>query len=1263
MSHKIPTTHDSQKASASIRALATDCLCVLTFLLMFNATAPAVAGTCKDGDCSYSSSAGTISIGTQGSKLDDINLLFFDEDGNPQQELDIKNKTAASCTFKSGPYCDGSPGSWFGSCLNGGCDTTGGGNRTYTFRSTLVATDVIRVTTDSLLAYARGDDSTDLSVGWDGGERGFVSDGGFQPRSQSDFFVEQILDGTDLGMERHIFPLSGEYKVERCFTTGNCDCSNQCTSATLLVSWPTPGGTIGWADGASDSRTACGPTGVDSVLSSESPFVLNSSVVEVSWESYRDTSAIVAVGDNDVGKWFAIAGASELTLSVSALQGRLAEFIDSPSAGKTVQFRRVFHDRLRDETTYSNTVSVQLTGNDDEMPTIQNKSQAVCSLVDLQLMQIDLPARCTGGAGSTTYQWMRFTPLDPVPEIISGAVSSTYKPNSLPEGLPVFFNCVVSCTIGGSTCDFLSETAMLFFQPGAGLVYYPDFDFDGFPDLNGEPIESCLGTPEGYAHESLEADCFPALSRNFPGQRWYIDFDFDGAPDEESEIVSCTTPPDHPSGRDYKPLAEFAIQEFDCNDQDPAVTPAQIWYLDADEDGYPEGTTLERCERTGGYRLASELASTIEIDCDDADPEINPETVWVADADMDGYGNDAAPLSTGCERPQSGFLLSELLGSDCDDTTEAITAAQPWYRDLDLDGYPAAEVEGGDVPWTSVQCGPGGGFDFQPADLVTIDEVDCDDNIRRRRPDQRWYPDADGDGRGDSMSTGYVACLPVNESDVVNHLDCDDSNSDPEACAPFTDPGNALAFGDNTAALKVRDSSRFLVVADRDFSISLWLSVLPDSFEQFVMSKGHPCRGADVNQFWALTVTPSGDVRFQIQTLSTNHVEILSQTPINDGGWHHVVVRREGDELTIWLDGQLDAVVISSLVHSVEVTEPVRFGAPALDAGDAPSDSCGSGFSGSLDEVSFWGIALREISIQLEDFHTLRTGEPGAVAYWQFNESPQEPDTAFDLIGGGHATALGSVERVTSGAPIGLGITQRRIVDLRFSWPRIDFVPIIGVDIVSPQLSGELGTVLEVTRLDAMPVGTLPPVAAGDLFPSYWIVEDRGPDQLTMGSLSVELGDGLITPELVENPSAMRLFGRTSRTNGPWTLRSVGTQAVTQGEVTFGPGDVTGQLAVVIGDPSDVFGLLRGDCNGDGGVDISDGIFHLNSLFVLGSEQTDCLEACNSNDDDASDISDAIFTFNFLFVAGSETIPSPYPVCGPDPAIAMSLGCERFGCE
>ena len=88
----------------------------------------------------------------------------------------------------------------------------------------------------------------------------------------------------------------------------------------------------------------------------------------------------------------------------------------------------------------------------------------------------------------------------------------------------------------------------------------------------------------------------------------------------------------------------------------------------------------------------------------------------------------------------------------------------------------------------------------------------------------------------------------------------------------------------------------------------------------------------------------------------------------------------------------------------------------------------------------------------------------------------------------------------------------------------------------------------------------------------------------------------------------------------------------------------------------------RGDANGDGGLNITDGIFVLNYLF-LGGPAADCLEAANANDDESLNITDGIFILNYLFLGGSPP-PAPGPAdspCGPDPADSPSdLGCEIY---
>lgn len=85
--------------------------------------------------------------------------------------------------------------------------------------------------------------------------------------------------------------------------------------------------------------------------------------------------------------------------------------------------------------------------------------------------------------------------------------------------------------------------------------------------------------------------------------------------------------------------------------------------------------------------------------------------------------------------------------------------------------------------------------------------------------------------------------------------------------------------------------------------------------------------------------------------------------------------------------------------------------------------------------------------------------------------------------------------------------------------------------------------------------------------------------------------------------------------------------------------------------------FVRGDCNDDGGFDISDVIFLLDVLFVGGSTPI-CAESCDGNDDGLLDISDAITKLSALFVSGAPALPPP-SVCGPD-TDGDALECPEF---
>ena len=107
--------------------------------------------------------------------------------------------------------------------------------------------------------------------------------------------------------------------------------------------------------------------------------------------------------------------------------------------------------------------------------------------------------------------------------------------------------------------------------------------------------------------------------------------------------------------------------------------------------------------------------------------------------------------------------------------------------------------------------------------------------------------------------------------------------------------------------------------------------------------------------------------------------------------------------------------------------------------------------------------------------------------------------------------------------------------------------------------------------------------------------------------------------------------------------------------------DVSARFRVVDTRPAPTF--KRGDADGLNGLQLTDGLFTLNFLF-LGGPKPPCLDAADTDDSGEVDISDVLVVFNSLFSSGPEP-PAPGPtVCGPDPTTDDNLDCaESSACE
>ncbi len=123
-------------------------------------------------------------------------------------------------------------------------------------------------------------------------------------------------------------------------------------------------------------------------------------------------------------------------------------------------------------------------------------------------------------------------------------------------------------------------------------------------------------------------------------------------------------------------------------------------------------------------------------DCDDADPDLNPETRWYPDADRDGFGDEDAPVAS-CRPAGNGRV-----GGDCDDEEPTVhegAVEQCDGLDNDCNGivdddpvdvftrYRDADGDGFGGPETALRC-PG------EAEGWTLTSTDCDDTAADTYP-------------------------------------------------------------------------------------------------------------------------------------------------------------------------------------------------------------------------------------------------------------------------------------------------------------------------------------------------------------------------------------------------------------------------------------------------------------------------------------------------------------------------------------------------
>ncbi len=284
-----------------------------------------------------------------------------------------------------------------------------------------------------------------------------------------------------------------------------------------------------------------------------------------------------------------------------------------------------------------------------------------------------------------------------------------------------------------------------------------DADGDGFPssldcddadaDVNPDAEEICNGADD---------NCDGEIDEGLDFETYYYDADGDGFGGDDA--VSLCGPP----GDDQ------VTNGGDCDDDDRNVNPGEH----------------ERC-------------NGVDDDCSGVVDDGLPENEYYPDVDGDGFGDDANPVAH-CGDPADGEIT---VGGDCDDSDPDVnpeaeeecggtvdancdgTVRQPetWYADFDNDGF-------GDPDTTQSACTrPSGGIEtdgdcddsnanVHPGAEDVCDGIDNDcDGVVDDGLSVTYYPDDDGDGYGAGEGTASCVGQPADTSTVDG--DCDDTDA------------------------------------------------------------------------------------------------------------------------------------------------------------------------------------------------------------------------------------------------------------------------------------------------------------------------------------------------------------------------------------------------------------------------------------------------------------------------------------------------------
>ncbi|MEI7983729.1 MAG: LamG domain-containing protein, partial [Bacteroidota bacterium] len=182
-------------------------------------------------------------------------------------------------------------------------------------------------------------------------------------------------------------------------------------------------------------------------------------------------------------------------------------------------------------------------------------------------------------------------------------------------------------------------------------------------------------------------------------------------------------------------------------------------------------------------------------------------------------------------------------------------------------------------------------------------------------------------------------------------------------------------------------------------TIEAWIKTTDNSLEKDIVGYGASGSGSQAAEFRIA----NGKLQFGMN--ASNWQSVLGVTSVNSGNWTHVAVVKNGNAVSLFVNGKLDASGI--LTSSAPAIGKLQIGGLFLK-GVQDLHYC---FPGTIDEVRIWHAVRTETQIRENMMRTLDGNETGLKAYYRMDQ--QDGSTLYDITSNGYNGTLTNMAPAT----------------------------------------------------------------------------------------------------------------------------------------------------------------------------------------------------------------------------------------------------------